>query len=119
MFSNCSSLMILPDVAKWNIQNVKYMEYMFSGCRSLTSISDLDDWNKAEINKTKMFSGCDSLPKKSYKEFNDDSSSEDVNETEYDYKRDNSNGKKDYIDKNGNEENEEKDNSYEASAYYC
>ena len=35
MFYNCSSLVSLPDISKWNTANVTYMNYMFSGCISL------------------------------------------------------------------------------------
>ena len=31
MFYNCSSLSSLPDISKWNTNNVKYMNYMFIG----------------------------------------------------------------------------------------
>ena len=32
LFENCSSLKSLPDMSKWDINNVKEMEYMFKGC---------------------------------------------------------------------------------------
>ena len=41
MFSGCSSLSSLPDISKWNINNITNMSYMFSGCESLSSIPDI------------------------------------------------------------------------------
>ena len=59
MFQACSSLKILPDISKWNINKVRDMSSMFEGCISLTSIPDISSWF---INKNKdisdMFYGC-------------------------------------------------------------
>ena len=58
MFSNCTSLSSLPDISKWNINNVIDMSYMFSRCSSL-SFFDISKWN---INKEELlyslFDGC-------------------------------------------------------------
>ena len=32
MFSNCSSLSSLPDISKWNTNNVIEIYYIFDGC---------------------------------------------------------------------------------------
>ena len=34
MFSNCSSLISLPNISNWNIISVQNMEDMFEGCSS-------------------------------------------------------------------------------------
>ena len=41
MFSGCKSLSSLPDISKWNINNVKNMSFMFEGCKSLSSLPDI------------------------------------------------------------------------------
>ena len=38
MFSWCESLSSLPDISKWNTNNVNNMSYMFDGCESLSSL---------------------------------------------------------------------------------
>ena len=35
MFKGCSSLISLPDISKWNTNNVNHMDNMFSECLSL------------------------------------------------------------------------------------
>ena len=45
LFNGCESLSSLPDISKWNINNVANMEYMFSGCKSLSSLPDISKWN--------------------------------------------------------------------------
>ena len=37
MFSRCSSLLSLPDILKWNTNNLTNMRYMLYGCSSLSS----------------------------------------------------------------------------------
>ena len=34
LFCNCSSLISLPDISKWNINKVDKMEHMFENCSS-------------------------------------------------------------------------------------
>ena len=41
MFSECYSLISLPDISKWNTSNVENMRYMFSGSNSLISLPDI------------------------------------------------------------------------------
>ena len=49
MFSNCSSLISLPDISKWNTKNVEDMSLMFNGCKSLISLPDISKWNIKNI----------------------------------------------------------------------
>ena len=42
MFDKYSSLSSLPDISKWNTNNVNNM---FNNCSSLTSLSDISNWN--------------------------------------------------------------------------
>ena len=37
-FENCSSLASLPDISKWNTQNVEDKSDMFKGCNKLKNI---------------------------------------------------------------------------------
>jgi len=55
LFNECSSLSSLPDISKWNINNVKDMSYMFCGCSSLSSLPDISKWDK---NIRSMFREC-------------------------------------------------------------
>ena len=38
MFSGCSSLSLLPDISKWDTNNVKNMYLMFDGCKESLNI---------------------------------------------------------------------------------
>ena len=38
MFKGCSSLSSLPDISKWNTNNVTDMNNMFSGCNESLNI---------------------------------------------------------------------------------
>ena len=59
MFGGCSSLISLPDLSKWNTQNVKSIESMFNGCSSLISLPDLSKWNTNNVErKDKIFNEC-------------------------------------------------------------
>ena len=60
MFYNCSSLVSLPDISKWNTANVTYMGGMFSNCSSLKSLPDISKWKlNKKLYKYDMFKGCD------------------------------------------------------------
>ena len=52
MFDRCSSLISLPDISKWNTNNVIIMSCMFYDCSSLSSLPDISKWNT--INVTNM-----------------------------------------------------------------
>ena len=59
MFQFCSSLLFLPSIAKINTENVKDMSYMFCGCSSLSLLPDISKWNTNEITYMgDMFKGC-------------------------------------------------------------
>jgi len=45
MFSGCSSLSYLPDISKWNINNIKKIKCLFEGCLSLSSFPDISKWD--------------------------------------------------------------------------
>ena len=55
MFLKCSSLISLPDISKWNINNVTNMSQMFYKCTLLISLPDISKWNNTN-NKNLMFS---------------------------------------------------------------
>jgi len=62
MFRYCRSLSSLPDISKWNTNNVTNMGEMFGGCSSLSSLPDISKWNTNNVtNIGEMFSGCSSL----------------------------------------------------------
>ena len=62
MFCNCSSLVSFPDISKWNTANATNMSYMFYSCYSLKSLPDLSKWNTSNVtNMSHMFYGCSSL----------------------------------------------------------
>ena len=62
MFRNCSSLSSLSDISKWNTDNVTNMSGMFCDCLSLTSLPDISKWNINNVNDISyMFSKCSSL----------------------------------------------------------
>ena len=45
MFFNCTSLVSLPDISKWNVNKVENMMGLFESCTSLLSLPDLSKWN--------------------------------------------------------------------------
>ena len=62
MFYGCSSLISLPDISKWNTNNVKFMNGMFDGCKSLVLLPDISKWNTMNVtNMNSIFYGCSSL----------------------------------------------------------
>ena len=59
MFKGCSSLSSLPDISKWNTNNITDMSYMFYYCSSLSSLPDISNWNTNNVtDMTWMFYGC-------------------------------------------------------------
>jgi len=50
LFYNCSSLKSLPDISKWNMNNVKNIFSMFYKCSSLESLPDISKWNISNVN---------------------------------------------------------------------
>ena len=62
MFYNCSTLTSLPDISKWNTNNVTNMSYMFSNYSTLSSLPDISKWNTNNvIDMSYMFYNCSSL----------------------------------------------------------
>jgi len=62
IFYNCDSLSSLPDISKWNTNNVTDMSYLFSFCKSLSSLPDISKWNTSNVtNMCSLFSHCESL----------------------------------------------------------
>ena len=47
LFSECSSLVSLPDISKWNTNNVKYINNLFYGCSVI--IPDISKWNLSNV----------------------------------------------------------------------
>ena len=45
MFCRCTSLNSLPDINKWNTNNVTDMSNLFAYCTSLKSLPDISKWN--------------------------------------------------------------------------
>ena len=60
MFKDCSYLISLPDIGKWDISKVTNMKEMFSGCELLTYISNnISKWNTSNLtNIFEMFKSC-------------------------------------------------------------
>ena len=60
MFSECSSLISLPDISGWDTKNVYYINSMFYNCSSLKSLPDLSKWDIKKVSyMNSMFYGCD------------------------------------------------------------
>ena len=49
IFYYCTSLLSLPDIAKWNSNNVTNISNMFYYCTSLTSLPDISKWNTDNV----------------------------------------------------------------------
>ena len=45
LFYGCSSLISIPDISKWKVNNLKYMSDLFSNCSSLLIIPDISKLN--------------------------------------------------------------------------
>ena len=62
MFHNCCSLKSLPDISKWNTQNVTNMSYIFYQCNSLSILPDISKWDTSQVsNMSYAFYKCNSL----------------------------------------------------------
>jgi len=62
IFYNCSSLSSLPNISKWNMNNVTNISYIFYKCSSLSSLPNISKWNiNNAINMNYMFNNCSSL----------------------------------------------------------
>ena len=59
MFSDCSSLIELPDISKWDTKNVTNMSGMFNNCSSLKELPDISNWNMNNVTSLILiFSQC-------------------------------------------------------------
>ncbi len=45
IFSNCISLVSLPDLSKWNTDGTPNISDIFENCPSLISLPDISKWN--------------------------------------------------------------------------
>ena len=53
------SLKSLPDISKWNTNQVTDMSFMFYECCSLRSLPDISKWNIEKVSEKKnMFKEC-------------------------------------------------------------
>ena len=67
LFCYCTKLISLPDISKWETQNVTNMSYMFSNCLKLKSLPDISIWTfKENLQKAFMFEKLNKnvIPKK-------------------------------------------------------
>ena len=53
VFYECSSLISLPNISKWNTNKVNNMNFMFKGCSKLDSLPDLSSWNLERVKEKK------------------------------------------------------------------
>ena len=50
MFCECTSLIeSLPDISKWNNNNITDRSFLFAGCSSLKSLPDISKWNTSHL----------------------------------------------------------------------
>ena len=64
LFENCSLLNKLPDISKWETDNVENISCLFQNCSKLYSIPDISKWNLNKVSECKSpFKGCSSLIK--------------------------------------------------------
>ena len=62
MFYNCSSLLSLSDISKWNISKVTDMSGLFYNCSSLKSLTDISKWDISKVTDISgLFQNCLSL----------------------------------------------------------
>ena len=62
LFYKCSSLKYIPDISKWDISNVKNMSGLFYKCSSLEELPDISKWNTSNIlYMVGLFGRCSSL----------------------------------------------------------
>ena len=55
IFGGCSSLISLPNISKWNINNVNSMGTLFYKCSSLIKLPDISKWNMSNVTKMNKF----------------------------------------------------------------
>ena len=58
----CSSLISLPKISKWNINNARNINGLFYNCSSLISLPDISNLNTNNVIKLyELFKNCSSL----------------------------------------------------------
>jgi surface protein len=59
LFYGCSKLKSLPDISKWNIENILDLSHLFDGCLALQSLPNISKWKTNNvINIGGMLSEC-------------------------------------------------------------
>jgi surface protein len=59
LFAGCSSLRFLPDISKWNLENVRCINNLFLGCTSLIRLPDISKWETKNIKyMNSLFKNC-------------------------------------------------------------
>ena len=64
MFSNCKSLLSLPNISKWKINNDNLIStsHIFNNCNSLLSLPDISEWKTNNIiDMSYIFFNCNSI----------------------------------------------------------
>ena len=49
MFNGCSDLQRIPDISKWETNQIKDISYLFNECSLLTSLPDISKWNTNQV----------------------------------------------------------------------
>ena len=55
MFCGCSSLQSLPDISKWNTENLKNIRIIFNECKKFIALPDISKWNTSKIINNKLY----------------------------------------------------------------
>ena len=62
LFEKCASLESIPDISNWNTQNIQIAARIFSGCSALKSLPDISKWKMNNVNDIRyIFKGCSNL----------------------------------------------------------
>ena len=62
MFSDCESLITLPNITKWDTKEISDMSHMFKGCKSLKFLPDISQWSTDNVvSVASMFENCEAL----------------------------------------------------------
>ena len=48
MFQSCEQLLALPDIHKWNTENITHMSNLFNGC-NMTNLPDISKWDTRNV----------------------------------------------------------------------
>ena len=52
---NCSSLLLLPDISKWDTRKITNFDSLFDGCQSLLYLPNISNWKINENVKKENF----------------------------------------------------------------